>query len=166
MQNETPPAATPPKQFLGLLVTGALLLGVGIVFLQQLNRAATERSWIGHTFGSLIFFSPVMLVLGAVMVLVGVFRYVSRFVKFSSIISAKWAARLGLAWRIFICVVAGLTIFPWWWLDILTRMNGERPGNEGEGMGGFLITLFVGLPCVALAIFSEVFFRSKNGKKP
>ena len=166
MQNENPPSATPPRKFLGLLVTGALLLVVGIVFLQQVNRAATERSWIGHTFESLIFFSPVMLVLGAALVLVGIFRYVSRFVKFSSIISPRWAARLGLAWRIFIWVVAGLTIFPWWWLDILTRMNGQRPGNEGEGMGGFLITLFVGLPSVALAIFSEVCFRWKRGKKP
>jgi hypothetical protein len=31
-------------------------------------------------------------------------------------------------------VVFGL--YPYWWLDILTRLQGGRPGNEGEGMGG------------------------------
>lgn len=166
MQNENPPAATPPKPFLGLLLTGVLLLILGIVCLKQANLAATERSWIGQTWLAFIFFSPVMLALGTAMVLMGIFRYLSRFAKLSSILSTRQAAGLGMAWRVFIWVAAGLTIFPWWWLDIITRMNGERPGNEGEGMGGTLITLFIGLPSLALAILTEVRVRSKHPKKP
>jgi hypothetical protein len=39
-------------------------------------------------------------------------------------------------------VVFGL--YPYWWLDVLTRLQGGRAGNEGEGMGGFLIMIFFG----------------------
>jgi len=59
-------------------------------------------------------------------------------------------------------VVFGL--YPYWWLDILTRIQGGRPGNEGEGMGGFLIIVFLGLPGLLLTIIGLVMTAFKRRK--
>ena len=59
-------------------------------------------------------------------------------------------------------VVFGL--YPYWWLDILTRIQGGRPGNEGEGMGGFLIMIFLGLPGLLLTIIGLAMTAIKRRK--
>ena len=59
-------------------------------------------------------------------------------------------------------VIFGL--YPYWWLDIVTRIQGGRPGNEGEGMGGFLIMIFWGLPGLLLTIIGLVMTAFKRRK--
>jgi hypothetical protein len=59
-------------------------------------------------------------------------------------------------------VVFGL--YPYWWLDIAARLQGDRPGNEGEGMGGFLIMIFLGLPGLLLTIIGLVMTAFKRRK--
>jgi len=59
-------------------------------------------------------------------------------------------------------VVFGL--YPYWWLDILIRPQGGRPGNEGEGMGGFSIIVFLGLPGLLLTIIGLVMTAFKRRK--
>jgi len=76
----------------------------------------------------------------------------------------KKVTRFENAWRAFIWVFTAATLFPWWWLGIWTRLNGGRPGNEGEGMGGFLMMLFLGLPSLVLALFTEVRLLRKRDK--
>ena len=59
-------------------------------------------------------------------------------------------------------VVFGL--YPYWWLDIVTRIQGGRPGNEGEGMGCFLIIVFLGLPGLLLTIIGLAMTAFKRRK--
>jgi hypothetical protein len=159
VQNENQTPVATPKKFLGQLVCGVLLLGLGIVLFREANLARTERSWIGLRFEALIFASPLLLLLGAVMLFVGLFRFIRRFVIVGPLVSAEQASRFEKAWRVCVWVVTVATVYPWWWLDILTRSNGERPSNEGEGMGGSLIMMFFGMPAFALAIFNEARLR-------
>jgi hypothetical protein len=51
-------------------------------------------------------------------------------------------------------VIFGL--YPYWWLDVVTRLQGGRAGNEGEGMTGFLIMIFCGLPGLLLTVIGLV----------
>jgi hypothetical protein len=61
--------------------------------------------------------------------------------------------------------VALLSVFPWWWLGISTRLQGGRPGNEGEGMLGFMMMLYIGLPMLVLAICNEIRIRWNRYKE-
>ncbi len=103
--------------------------------------------------------------LGWVMLLMGLLRFLAGLVWFALLVSVQSGKRLQKAWRIFIWVLVAFSAWPYWWLDIVTRLNGERPGNEGEGMGGFMIMLFIGLPSLALAIFNEARLRRNRSKK-
>ena len=106
-----------------------------------------------------------MVALGGVMLLMGLFRFLAGLGWFARLVSVQAGKRLQKAWRIFIWVLVAFSAWPYWWLDIVTRLNGERPGNEGEGMGGFMIMLFIGLPSLALAIFNEARLRRNRSKK-
>jgi hypothetical protein len=167
LQNENQSPVTKPRKVKGLIITGILLLAVGIIFLNELWVGEQYRSWIGHKAGALLLLGPVMVVLGAVMLLAALFRYVGRFVHISSVpgISPYQTARFEKAWRVFIWIVAVSTIFPFWWMDILVWSSGGRPGNEGEGMSGFLITIFFGLPALAVALHNEIRLRKNRAKK-
>ena len=166
MQNENQTRMTnPPKKFLGPLVVGVLLLVVGVIFFKEAWLPMTERSWIGHRFAAMIFASPLMLLLGAVMSFVGIFRLLRRFLYSAPLVSTKQTVRFEKAWRVCLWAVTGATIFPWWWLGILTWLNGGRPGNEGEGLGGFLIASFIGVPSLALAIFNEARLRRNQSQR-
>jgi hypothetical protein len=150
--NPIPPAVR--KNPRGISIAGLLLLAAGLFMVRQLSYPASERIF-PQEFASLLFLSPVVAVLGGALLLMGMFRFAASGGRADSLGSPriwKWA---GIGWRITIWVVAILTVFPWWWLSVLTRMSGGRPGNEGDGMGGTLIFLFIGLPALALAIFNE-----------
>ena len=162
MQNENHTPATPPKDFLVPLITGVLLLAVAALCSQQAKLPALTRSSFGDL---LMLMHPVLLALGAVTLLLGLFRFIRRFEKVSSMISPYQATRFEKAWRVIIWVVAGATVFPGWWLDLLTRLSGGRPGNEGVGLGGTMMMLIIGLPSLVLAIFNELRLRRNRGKK-
>jgi hypothetical protein len=166
MQNENPSVRPQPKKCLGLFVTGTILLVSGSVMMQQLSYGQAYR-WFPRQLELVLLFSPMVAFLGAMMLLVALFRYVRRFVHIASVpgISPYQTARFEKAWRVFIWIVAVSTIFPWWWMDILVWSSGGRPGNEGEGMGGFLISIFFGLPALALAIFNENRLRKNRASK-
>ena len=70
--------------------------------------------------------------------------------------------RINLASRILLSLIVVITVWPYWWLDIWTRWNGERPGNEGEGVFGFLIMILFGFPSLLLAILNEIRLCSKS----
>ena len=146
-----------------IALAGLGLLGAGFFLVRQLESPASERV-ISPLWERLLIFSPVIIALGGVMLLMGVFRWVSGFGWSARMVSVAARKRLKTAWRIFIWMVVAFSAWPYWWLDIVTRMNGERPGNEGEGMGGFLIMVFIGMPALAVAIFSEVCARWNRNK--
>jgi hypothetical protein len=54
---------------------------------------------------------------------------------------------------------------PWLWLSALTQMSGGRPGNEGDGMLGTIIFLFVGLPGLLLMLGTLAMKPDKKNKK-
>lgn len=147
-----------------IALAGLGLLGVGFFLAHQSYYPASERL-VPPSWGTLLVFSPVIIAVGGVMLLMGLFRWVSGFGWFARMVPIAARKRLKQAWRIVIWMVVAFSAYPYWWLDIVTRMNGERPGNEGEGMGGFLIMMFIGLPALAVAIFTEVCAR-RNPDKP
>ena len=146
-----------------IALAGLVLLGAGFFLARQLSYSASERL-VPPAWGTLLVFSPVIIAVGGVMLLMGLSRWVSGFGWFARMVPIAARKRLEKAGRIVIWVVVAFSAWPYWWLDIVTRMNGERPGNEGEGMGGFLIMVFIGLPALAVAIFSEVCARRNRGK--
>lgn len=165
MRDEYQPPAAKPKKFKGLLITGLLLMAAGSEFIGEGWRSAAERSWLGRKFDLLIIVSPAMVVLGFVMLLVALFRSFRRSARSAPAIPPRAITRLERAWRFFIWAVACLTVFPWLWMDTIVWLNGGRPGNEGEGMGGALICMFFGLPSLALAIFNEIRLKKNRIQK-
>jgi len=146
-----------------IALAGLGLLGAGFFLARQLNYPASERL-VPAAWETLLVFSPVIIALGGVMLLMGLYRWVAGFGWFARMVPIAARKRLKKAWRIVIWMVVAFSAWPYWWLDIVTRMNGERPGNEGEGMGGFLIMLFIGLPALAVAILTEVCARQNRDK--
>ena len=165
MQNENQSPKPQPKKWLGLFVTGILLLIPGLVMSRQLWYGQANR-WFPAQFELLLIFSPALVVLGGVLLLVALFRIARRLlpVRSAMAVPSRLTVRFEKAWRIFVWVAAVLTIFPWWWLGILTWLSGGRPGNEGEGMGGSLMTIFFGLPLLAVALFNENRIRQSRNK--
>ena len=150
--NPIPPAAR--KNPRGVSIAGLLLLAAGLFMVRQLLYPASERI-LPQQFTSLLFFSPVVAVLGGALLVLGMFRFATGPGRSRSVGSPQARKRAGQVWRITIWMTAICTVFPWWWLSLLTRWSGGLPGNESEGMGGFLIMLFIGFPALALAIFNE-----------
>jgi hypothetical protein len=166
MQNENPSVGPQPKKCFGLFVTGIILLVSGLVMLRQLWYAQANR-WFPQQLELVLLFSPMVAFLGAVMLLVCLFRFfgLSARIQSARVVSQPVNARFEKAWRVFIWIVAISTIFPWWWMDLLVWSSGGRPGNEGEGMSGFLISIFFGLPALAVALHNEIRLRKNRGKQ-
>jgi len=150
--NPIPPAA--PKNPQGIAIAGMLLLAAGLFMVRQLLYPASERIF-PQQFTSLLFLSPLLAVTGGALCLMGMFRFATGHGRSRSVGSPRTRKWAGIIWRITLWGVAMLTVFPWWWLNILTRWSGGLPGNESVGMGGTLLMLFIGLPALALAIFNE-----------
>ncbi len=164
MQNENPTPQKPRRNYQGISLAGLALLVVGLFLVRQLDYPQSQRIF-PRQLEILLILSPVMVALGGVMLLMGLFRFLAGLGWFARLVSVQAGKRLQKAWRIFIWVLVAFSAWPYWWLDIVTRLNGERPGNEGEGMGGFMIMLFIGLPSLALAIFNEARLRRNRSKK-
>lgn len=162
VQNENPTPQKPRRNYQGISLAGLALLVVGLLLARQLwhNQPGFPRQ-----LELLLILSPVIVALGGVMLLMGLFRFLAGLGWFARLVSVQAGKRLQKAWRIFIWVLVAFSAWPYWWLDIVTRLNGERPGNEGEGMGGFMIMLFIGLPSLALAIFNEWCLRRNRSKQ-
>ncbi len=100
--------------------------------------------------------SPEMIVFGLTLALFGY----GRMACFLSSPASKFSLRRLLLVIGTTMVVFGL--FPWWWLYITIWLSGGRPGNEGEGMTGFLILMFFGLPGLVLTLICLVWSVGKS----
>ena len=161
--NPIPPAAR--KNPRGVSIAGLLLLAAGLFMVCDLLYPASERIF-PQQFTSLLFLSPVVAVLGGALLLMGMFRFAAGHGRSHAVGSPRTRKWAGIIWCITLWGVAMLTVFPWWWLNILTRWSGGLPGNEFEGMGGTLVILFIGLPALALAIFNEARLILNRRKQP
>ena len=164
MQCDPPTPPAPKSNHQGISIIGLILFVGGLFLARQLIFMPAERA-TPRQLDWLIFFGPVLVVLGGAMIFIRLLRFASRFKWLARAIPPTAGKRLQAAWRIFIWLMVTITLYPYWWLDILTRLKGERPGNEGEGMMGFLIILFPGLPSLALAIFNEARLYRNRGKE-
>ena len=150
----TPNLPVPRKNYLVITLAGIILLVVGWPFLR--------RAYHGHDdafptqLESLLFLGPIMFALGGIMLLIGVFRFLAGFGWVQQIFTPSVGRWLRMVWRVSIWLAAAFTVWPFWWMDILASMKGQRPGNEGEGMAGTLIMIFIGLPALAVGILTEM----------
>ena len=163
MQNQNPNSPVRPQKLRGLSVVGFILLIAGLVMMGQLNEPAADR-WFPGQLSGLLLLSPALLAVGGAMLLTGVVRSRRRANGSIPPMPSRGMMRLAKAWRVLIWIFTVATVFPWWWLGILTRLSGGRPGNEGEGLGGFLVMIFLGLPALLLAIITEVCIRRNRSR--
>jgi hypothetical protein len=75
-----------------------------------------------------------------------------------------WGASSFFRWAVLMIGLLMLAIggCPWVYTSYLV---GGRPGNEGAGMLGTLISIVVGLPGLAITTLGALALRSKNHKK-
>ena len=134
----------------GIAISAGLILSaVGVLVTRDLMSPAAERM-LPLGLQSLIFMGPVLLAVGFVTLLRGF----------------AWGATSVGRWGV---LVAGLLMLviggcPWLYTSYLT---GGRPGNEGVGMLGTLVFIFVGLPGLALTLAGllGLLFKPRNSKK-
>jgi len=140
------------------LLAGLALLLLGVYF----NRGGD--GWHPHPQASaalargLALVSPGLIVFGLALSLIGY----GRLAWMLSTPAAKFSPR-----RLLLVIGTTMIVFglcPWWWLSIATWLSGGRPGNEGEGMFGFLIFLFVGLPGLVLTLIGLLGLFGGNRK--
>lgn len=128
-------------------ITGGLvLIGLGILGTHDLINLPQERILPGCV-QSLMFLGPMIIGLGIIPLLYGSFSGESR--------ALGWVV-LGVG--LLMLAVGG---FPWIYTSYLI---GGRPGNEGAGMAGTLIFIFVGLPGLAITI-AGLALKAKRRRK-
>ena len=157
-----PSLPVPRKSCLAITITGIVLWVVSWPFLRRLN-SGHQGTLLDHL-ESVLFLGPIMFAVGGIMLLFGLFRFVASFRRVQQILTPSVGRWLLIVWRVFIWLTVPFTVWPYWWLDILTRYQGKRPGNEGEGMAGFLMMLFIGWPSLAVAIFTETWIHRNRRK--
>ena len=139
------PSTRRPSLAAGIFLIALTILTLGIFLLRDLYYPATDRS-VPEPLQSLLFLAPVLIAWAE--------RYRSLALSGCCKIAALSGAnrrtgtprRSAKGFELFFGIVAALNIYPCWWLGILSRLKGERPGNEGEGMGGFFLMVMFGLP--------------------
>ena len=142
----TPPAEKPWKRW--TLRVGWLLLIFGGLLTYDLLQEPSRRI-LPPPPGKL-------LIVGPAWALLGIVKLVTHY-------GARWVGKgvnrflMILGWAM---MIVGL--FPFWGLGAWTRLHGGRPGNEGDGMAGTLMIIFVGLPGLALTVFNYVRARRRR----
>ncbi len=129
---------------LGLTVVGGYLLTQDL-FHERSARILPPR------LDYLMFFGPVIFLVG----LTGFLTELLRRSRKTKQVFLQGLRILGVA----MLLVGG---YPWPWVSVLTGQHGGRPGNEAEGMAGFLIMLFVGLPGLLLTLLSCAIIASRS----
>ena len=125
---------------------GLILTGFGVIATYDLIHPATERIF-PLQLQAIIYFGPILLAVGCVICLRGF----------------AWGERSGYHRAMLMMGLAMLVIggYPWIYTSYLI---GGRPGNEGAGMLGTLIFIFVGLPGLAITLIALI-QRSMSQKK-
>jgi uncharacterized membrane protein YuzA (DUF378 family) len=129
-----------------VMVGGLLVLVFGILATYDLWHMPRER-FLPASLQGIMFLGPFLIALGTVVLL-------CRLPMVTSSIFRRAILALGLL----MLVVGG---FPWIYTPCLT---GGRPGNEGAGMLGTMIFIFVGLPGIATTLSGLVLITRKQSK--
>ena len=141
----TPPAEKPWKRW--TLRVGWLLLLLGGLLTYDLLQDPSRRI-LPPTFG--------LRLVGPAWALLGIVKLVTHY-------GAAWVGKgvnrflMILGWAMML-----IGLYPYSGLGTWTRLNGERPGNEGEGMAWRAMIIFVGLPGLALTVFNFVRERRRR----
>ena len=120
------------------MLGGLILTGFGFLVTYDGLLSATERV-LPLRLQSVIFFGPSLLAVGCVTFLRGLPLG-------ASVIFRRGVLMIGL-------LMLAIGGWPWLYISYLT---GGRPGNEGDGMLGTIIFIYVGLPGLALTLTSLV----------
>jgi hypothetical protein len=129
-----------------MIFGGLILTGFGVIATYDLIHPATERIF-PLQLQAIIYFGPILLAVGCAICLRG----------------SAWGERSGYHRAMLMMGLAMLVIggCPWLYTSYLI---GGRPGNEGAGMLGTLIFIFVGLPGLAITLIALI-QRSMSQKK-